>query len=144
MQLQGKSERKTRTIGAQFSLRFASILTACVCAGAFHPHALFGKAPALRSEPRNVISALNPVFSNSRPLFGVLPLKTGSSSLLIPALSKQSFVGSSQRLSTDFGMKSLLLMPNIALKAGKQPKDKPVEEEDEEEKEVSDILQSHL
>ncbi len=77
--------------------------------------------------------AVNPVASNSRPLFGGLSLKSGSASFLIPALSKQSFVGSSQRLSTDFGLSK------FALKAGKQPKDTPVQEEDDEENEVPDI-----
>jgi len=75
------------------------------------------------------MSAVNPIISSSRPLFGVLPLKYGSASFLFPTLSKQSFVGSSQRLSTNFGQK-------VALKAGKQPNDTPVEEEEEEEKEV--------
>ncbi len=81
--------------------------------------------------------AVNPVASNSRPLFGALPLKYGSASLYIPVLSKQSFVSSSERLSTDFG-----LLSKIALKAGKEPKDTPVQEEDEEEKEVPDILRA--
>ena len=80
--------------------------------------------------------AVNPVASNSRPLFGALPLKSGSASFFIPMLSKQSFVSSSQRLPTDYGLSK------IALKAGKEPKDTPVQEEDEEEKEVPDILRA--
>ncbi len=118
-----------RAIGAYFSPRLVTVLTICVCTGAFQPHALFGKAPALRSVPRNMmLSAIS-----NRPLVGLLPLKSGPASA---ALSKQSFVGTSRRLKTDFGWS------NIALKAGKQPKDTPPQEEDDDENEAPEVLLS--
>ncbi len=73
--------------------------------------------------------------THTRPLFSVLPLKSGSSSFMTYGLSKQSFVGTSQRLTADFGWS------NIALNAGKQPKDTPPHEEEDDEKEAPEVVE---